>query len=198
MTFGKVLEEFKSRFQNKKAAKELFLIDKKSGKQTYTILRSSNMFIWCVYPISTLPLPQRRGWEDTLLESTQGLHAYRASEAREKCLSLSLVACFDSCPTPCSVAMISLIPSPPRTYRTHNGLCQRLGNQHDSPWHVFSIAQMVTSLSIARNGGLGRVQDPVHKDSWDKRKFSAIVSYISKGFLMLFVFLILRKPSSVV
>lgn len=36
MTFGKVLEEFKSRFQNKKDAKELYLIDKKSGEQTYT------------------------------------------------------------------------------------------------------------------------------------------------------------------
>ena len=34
MTFGKVLEEFKSRLQNSNEEKELYLIDKKSGKET--------------------------------------------------------------------------------------------------------------------------------------------------------------------
>ena len=34
MTFGKVLEEFKSRLLNGNEEKELYLIDKKSGKKT--------------------------------------------------------------------------------------------------------------------------------------------------------------------
>ena len=41
MTFGKILEEFKSRLQNSNEDKELYLIDKKSGKELDTLTSDS-------------------------------------------------------------------------------------------------------------------------------------------------------------